>query len=92
MTRVLLVIAIFVIVFYLDRELRQGLRRFGSPVPRDGSARSRATSTSVLSDRLVSCDRCGVHVPAASALASRSAGDASHYCSERCRSAGPRDP
>ena len=93
MTRVLLVIAILLVVLYLDRAVRRGLRRLGSQAPQGGDERVRAAPTHVVANRLISCARCGVHVPAARAVAARAADGPRRYCSEGCRSSDrPTDP
>lgn len=78
MVKYLVVLLVIVLVVWL-------LRRDRAAAPAE-AARARAPSRR-LPQPMVPCAHCGVHLPAAEAVA----GDGGHhYCSEEHRRAGPR--
>ncbi len=82
MSRVLLFIAIFVIVYLL-------LKYYHKQKTRDGDAEKKATTSaeSKQTEDMVRCIQCGVHLPKGESLVVSGASETKYFCSEAHRRA-----
>ncbi|MEQ1838271.1 MAG: PP0621 family protein [Candidatus Nitrotoga sp.] len=82
MSRVLLFVAIFVIVFLLLKYYRKQKIKGG-----DAEKKAATTAESKQTEDMVRCVQCGVHLPKGESLVTGGASEPKYFCSEAHRRA-----